>query len=361
MFKGGIWSWLCLVFSFVLLWEPVQAQSRANSQMQTPIRSAALSLHFELPELGLSYLDSLKYIKKLGASHVTINVQAVMDTIYSSKLSFSHPEASSFRTLKEVIRQAQTLGLKVIIFPIIWIKERPNGEWRGQLNPKERSDWWSSYEKWLMDLAMIAQDYRLDYLSIGSELSSLETDSDRWLSLISRIRSVYQGKLTYSANWDHFADVPFWSHLDVIGLTAYYPLIEAGQQASSLKLYERWRLINGALVDWLSNYYPEQKIFFTELGYPSQSGGLSRPWYYLQGKEIDLKGQAMAFEAFRKAWHNSPSLLGVNIWNLWGLGGPHDSWYTVRGKPAAIEVIKLFKQLSSRLKQDTTTKLKVNK
>ena len=365
MFKRHIWPRFFLTFGLFLPWIQGLAQSQVHkqvdSQVQESIRSAALSLHFELPELGLSYIDSLKYIKKLGASHVTINVQAVMETIYSSRLKFSHPEASSFRTLEQVIRQAQTLGLKVIIFPIIWIEERPNGEWRGQLNPKEQSHWWSSYEDWLLELALIAQKYRLDYLSIGSELSSLEIYLDRWLSLISRIRSIYRGKLTYSANWDHFVDVPFWSHLDVIGLTAYYPLVQAGQQPNLLRLYERWRLINSALVDWLVHHYPKKKLFFTELGYPSQLGGLSRPWHYLQGQEIDLKGQAMAFEAFRKAWHNSPSLLGVNIWNLWGLGGPHDSWYTVRGKPAAKEVIKLFQQLSGRLKQDTTTKLKVNK
>ena len=144
-------------------------------------------------------------------------------------------------------------------------------------------------------------------------------------------------------------------------MTAYYPLIQEGQKPSLDQLYERWYLIRSALVDWLANNYPQKQIFFTELGYPSQVGSLSRPWYYLQGQEIDLKGQAMAFEAFRKAWYDCPSLLGVNIWNLWGLGGPHDSWYTVRGKPAAHEVTKLFKQLAKRSKYETTLKLKVSK
>ncbi len=341
---------------FFLLYSAHISQAQAPKPISKPIpnpqsiQSAALSLHYELPELGFSYKEALHYIKRLGASHVAINVQATMSTIYASNLAFTSSEASSLQVVEHVIQQAQALGLKIIIFPILWIEKRAHGEWRGQLKPKNEDLWWSAYEAWLGDLAVLAQKYKADYLSIGSELSSLEKQTGRWLALIRRIRALYSGKLTYSANWDHFADVPFWSFLDTIGLTAYYPLLEAGETAEISKLYDRWCLIKSALIDWQAHHYPNKKLFFTELGYPSQVGGLSQPWHYLQEQEIDLKGQAMAFEAFRKAWQDSPSLLGVNIWNLWGLGGPYDTWYTVRGKPAAQEILKLFKELSGRYK-----------
>ena len=55
----------------------------------------------------------------------------------------------------------------------------------------------------------------------------------------------------------------FGQDLDVIGLTAYYPLIQEGQKTSFDQLYERWYLIRSSLVDWLANNYPQKQIFFT--------------------------------------------------------------------------------------------------
>ena len=68
------------------------------------------------------------------------------------------------------------MGLKVIIFPILWIEKRPNGEMERPTNPKDRDRWWSAYRSWLIELATIAQKHQIDYLSIGSELSSLEEE-----------------------------------------------------------------------------------------------------------------------------------------------------------------------------------------
>ena len=332
------------------------------NESASPIKSVALSLHYEIPELGLTYLRCLEYAKQIGASHVTLVVQASMKNIQSSEIRLSGEESTPISVVKKVLHLADKLKLKVILFPVLWIEQRGVDEWRGVIHPDNRDTWWSSYESWLNILVDIANEYDVDYLSIGSELSSMESDEGRWRALIRRINSMYRGKLFYSSNWDHFTEVPFWDQLDLIGLTAYFPLeveyIDSQAQLQSVKakgnrinirvknMIERWQYIKLSLLEWLGESKYKKKLFFTELGYPSQKGGATKPWDYLQNTEVDLEVQKAAFLAFRKVWVDFEGLAGVNIWNFWGLGGPQDTWYTVRGKPAAVEIEKLFKQFT---------------
>ena len=58
-------------------------------------------------------------------------------------------------------------------------------------------------------------------------------------------------------NWDHFG-VPFWDLLDVIGLTAYYPLLSSSEKKLTgdhiereRSMVDRWRMIRLGLNDWL--------------------------------------------------------------------------------------------------------------
>ena len=324
-----------------------------------PIKSVALSLHFELPELGLTYSRCLDHAIDLGATHVALIVQAQMDHIYASTINLVGAEVTSFSNLERVITLAKARDLKVILFPILWIDQRADGEWRGRLKPRDPDRWWSEYELWLNRLAAIGERHHVDMLSIGSELSSLEGERDRWRSLIKRLRVNFSGALTYSANWDHFEKVDFWDLLDMIGITAYYPLTddpsrikeEASAKLMTDEMIERWKLIRLSLIEWLENRKPRRPLFFTELGYPSQEGGAHKPWHYLQSAQVDLEVQRRAFEAFRHAWRGERHLRGVNIWNIWGLGGPHDAWYTLRGKPASAEVKRLFKSMDKAPRQ----------
>ena len=47
----------------------------------------------------------------------------------------------------------------------------------------------------------------------------------RWRSLIRKTRKAYKGRLSYSANWDHYKDIEWWRDLDLIGMTVYYDLV----------------------------------------------------------------------------------------------------------------------------------------
>lgn len=326
---------------------PLTPQAKL-SQKQITILSGALSLHGEIPELGLTYQICLERAKSLGLTHIALVVQGHSADIYASSIDLDGPHSTSLSTVRSVAKQAKQLGLGVIIFPIIWLNKRGDGEWRGALNPTHVDRWWSSYEAWISRLAELATEVDASLLSVGSELSSMEASEGRWRSLIRRVRTQFSGSLIYSSNWDHYDGVQFWDELDFIGLTAYYPLTEEEGPKTLEVMKNRWSMIRVALLDWLGGLSINRGIFFTELGYPSQVGGSTRPWHYLQSTQVDLDLQKTAFQAFRITWGDEQRLHGINLWNMWGLGGPQDAWYTLWGKPAAQEARALIQVLSNR-------------
>ena len=49
---------------------------------------------------------------------------------------------------------------------------------------------------------------------------------EEWRRIVSEVRRVYSGRLTYAANWDRLDRVPFWDAGDWIGVQAYFPLTD---------------------------------------------------------------------------------------------------------------------------------------
>lgn len=309
---------------------PAHAQERLDGM--------ALSPHFELPDQGLTFNTMIDEIAELGASHVSLVVQWAQPDVSASGMGPDPKETLPDATLRRLIRRARARGLKVVLFPILWVQQRRVGEWRGTLAPVDLEAWWRSYTRFVLHYARIAQEESAAVYSVGSELASLEAQEPRWRRLIAQVKQVYTGQLIYSANWDHYAEVPFWDLLDYVGLTAYYELTK-DPQADVAELSQAWRKVRDALLDWRELAKIEAPLVFTELGYPSIDGCATAPWDYTRNTPVDLEEQRRAFEAFWRVWAHRPELAGVFFWNWFGPGGPKDRWYSLKGKPA-LEVVK---------------------
>lgn len=79
------------------------------------------------------------------------------------------------------------------------------------------------------------------------------------------------------------------------------------------------------------------------------------PWNYYQNQNATpagLEEQRRLYEAFIKAWNDTPELLGV-IWWEWPAspGGPGDFGYTPKNKPAQ----QVLRQWLAARRQPTTT------
>ncbi|MBL7825490.1 MAG: hypothetical protein JNJ57_02590, partial [Saprospiraceae bacterium] len=129
--------------------------------------------------------------------------------------------------VRETVRLAHEAGIKVMVKPQVWIP----GGWTGALDFPTDSAWgaWEqSYERYILRFARLADSVKADMFCIGTEFNtSIGKRPQFWFNLISKVKTAYHGKLTYSANWDDWDKVPFWNELDYIGLGGYFPLVDA--------------------------------------------------------------------------------------------------------------------------------------
>lgn len=303
---------------------------------------AALSLHQEIPEFGLTDFHQINRIKTQGFDSISLVIHWHQPNIYSHEIRPQGKEWVKDQRLIKNISYAKRLGLKVMLFPIIWLEHRKPREWRGVLKPTHPKRWWSSYRHFIMHYAQISQKLHVDWLSIGSELSSMEAHYTLWQDLINQVRKIYTGQLTYSANWDHYQDVPFWDLLDAIGMTAYYEIARKSRESIQV-MNDYWNLIRSALHEWHTYKRFRIPIMFTEIGYTSQVGSAAHPWNYIASTHTDLQEQSNAYQAFTDSWKEDQVLCAAFFWNSWGFGGLQDSWYTLAGKPALARIQSFIK------------------
>ena len=86
-------------------------------------------------------------------------------------------------------------------------------------------------------------------LAVGLELAGLSTAwPEHWRRLITRVRAIYPGRLTYCANWwGELGQIDLWKRLDLIGVQAFQPLSDdprasdAALRAGARRAVDVWR------------------------------------------------------------------------------------------------------------------------
>ena len=124
---------------------------------------------------------------------------------------------------------------------------------------------------------------------------------NHWRQLIRQTRSLYQGELTYAANFDQYHEVTFWDALDFIGVNAYFSLrsdvaLETGSDPQTrdndvllAQLKDGWQTVLGDMEAFRqNNFIADKPVLFTELGYTYRSNSTIVPWAYDKVTLIDL-------------------------------------------------------------------------
>jgi hypothetical protein len=293
------------------------------------VRGVALGLY---SEIGPGPLErKLFEIASLGASHVSVPVVWSSLDVHSSTILPREGRSTPDETVARIAERARRHGLRVFLFPFIEVQRRKAQEWRGAIRPASWDVWWTHYRRFILHYAALAERTGADLLCVGSELVTTEKMRERWVELIREVRAVYRGRLVYSANWDHYEPVTFWDRVDVIGLTSYYKVAEKND-SSEEEMTAAWRRIADRLAEWSRKV--SRPVVFTEVGYPSLDGGAVQPWNYTLATPADPEEQRRAYRAFVRAWDGVKELGGVFFWDWYGDGGPRDTRYTPRGKPA---------------------------
>lgn len=271
---------------------------------------------------GDAFKQSLQNLVSTHANYVALVIPLYQQNLYSTDVQTggNTPTDSS---LISAITYAHSLGLRVMLKPHL---DSYTGEWRANINPNDRNAWFGSYTNILKHYAQIAAQYSVEDFCVGTELINMSSASangsntQNWKNLISTIRGVYSGKLTYSANWggpgwtDEKNNIQFWDSLDYIGISAYFNL---GGDGSVASLESQWNSINNSDISPLSQRWGKP-VVFTEVGYRSVSGSYTQPWNYSLGGSEDQQGQANDYQALFDYWSKQNFMQGVELWNWSG-------------------------------------------
>jgi hypothetical protein len=152
-------------------------------------------------------------------------------------------EGRDLTWLTRPIAEAHRLGLKIMIKPHLAYWHSPFS-WRGAIEFETEEEWdrfFTTYGAWVSELARICAD--ADAFVVGTELDRTVAHEARWRSIIEQVRRCTDAPLTYAANWDAYQRVPFWDALDVIGVQAYFPLVEQDGLPDARQLEASWRRI----------------------------------------------------------------------------------------------------------------------
>jgi len=160
---------------------------------------------------------------------------------------------------------------------------------------------------------------------------------ENWKKLISEVRQLYSGQLTYAANFDNYQNVGFWEELDFMGINAYFQLSEwtpSGIEDKYQKLTASWENIFAEMNRFQESQNIDVPVLFTELGYINREHCSVMPWkghgfsilekeaikklVIWQEQKIDHQERTNALQALYEATRNihKPSLQGILYWKF---------------------------------------------
>jgi hypothetical protein len=242
-----------------------------------------------------------------------------------------------------MIRLAKEAGYRIMLKPHVW---KDHGAFTGN-HAYETSEQWTNFEKsysaYILNFAAIAEVENVTLFCIGTEWGDFVKERpEYWTELISEIRKIYSGQLTYAANWDEYERVPFWDQLDFIGVDAYFPLTKA-----TTPLIEELEFALAPFSNRLKYLSDSlgKKVLFTEYGFRSRDNATFKPWESDRGGEVNMQTQLNAYQAFYNTFWNRDFIAGGFLWKWFSnhedVGGSENSGFTPQNKP----VEKLIKKV----------------
>jgi hypothetical protein len=318
---------------------------------------------------------SFRRLAALGVTWVSIHTWDPLQRGLDEPV-FARPDRHfGFRDLGALVRSAHEAGLRVMVKPHLEMRgyqpteeERrvfrgPDGEARralvarleSQVAPGEhlqhnriamRSEadwrrWFESYSAYVLPYARDAQAAGADMFCVGREMDStvVRREGD-WRALVARIRAVFRGPLTYSANFDTWQGIGLWDALDFIGVSAYFPLSER-PSPSLAELEAGWDRALAPLER--ASHRFGRPVLLTEAGFPSIPAAARAPWRE-ERTQADVWLQARCYEATLRALARRPWIEGVYFWLWERTSSPalRDPSHAIVGKPATFTMASWY-------------------
>lgn len=262
--------------------------------------------------------------------------------------TFEAPFEENKRAVARAVRAAHARGMCVLLVPHLWVE---SGGWRGEIELGSDEAWarWSvGYTHFVRAWAEVARDSGVDMLAAGVELRSwlTTTRAPSFNDVLTEIRRVYPGLVTYAGNWDDVEETTILGSLDVIGINGFYPLAEK-DGAGPAELARGGQLVRERIARLAERWH--KPVIFTEFGYTTRKDPAVRPWEwpdFMAAVNVDQQAQADAYRALLTPLLDEPRFAGAFVWRLYA--DPDDQsqeaeWgFSPRGKLAELVLRDAF-------------------
>jgi hypothetical protein len=299
--------------------------------------------------------QAFQTIAALGSNSIELTARIWSQTGTTDTVIADPAKTESDASLLAGFQAAHADGLSVVFKAAI---SPLDGTPTSSMAPADVGAFFASYKAEIVHLATIAQAGGVETCAIGNEMSSLSGSQylGYWTDLISAVRQVYHGELTYAAATDEASRVSFWGQLDTIGVNTYPPLTTSSNPTVQ-DLVNAWYQVPGnpywaaafehkSPVDFLHSLSEQygKPVLMTEMGYRSMDGTAIEPGSWTGNGIPDPAAQADAYKAFFQVWtaQGGDWMKGVELWQ-WDLNNKYTSTgYSVMGKPAEAVVAQYF-------------------
>jgi hypothetical protein len=219
--------------------------------------------------------------------------------------------------------------------------------------------WFTQFGNFMQKSAEIAEKHNIGMLALGKQIDGamIPANEQRWRALIADVRKVYHGKLTQVLFTDEWSDpesqVPWIDDLDVITIY-YYNRFSDAERPSLAELESAMDSFNRKQFDPLYAKYKKPIIFL--LPFQSRDHAAGQAWFEPMATapsvRQDFLAQADLYEAFFSSMADEPWCGGAMTWGYWIEPGFNPKYSfekssSVRGKPAALVIQRLFAQVKS--------------
>lgn len=288
-------------------------------------------------------------VKKIQANYAAVMPFGFIRNIDNPEVIFNSERqwyGERLEGVEQYISLLQKNDIKVMLKPQLWLWR---GEYTGFLEPTTQTNWSlleSSYRDFILTYARVAQKTKVELFCVGTELEAFVKNRPQfWKDLITEVKTIYKGKLTYAANWDEYKRVPFWDQLDYIGIDGYFPISESQTPtvAEALKGWQPWKVE----MEQVSRKW-NLPILFTEYGYRSVDYAGKEPWDSTRSEnQANHNAQSNLMQALFETLYKEQWFSGGFIWKWFidyeNVGGIDNNRFTPQNKPVEVIIKENFK------------------
>jgi hypothetical protein len=325
-------------------------------QERTPRLSASQVRGAWLAPTGAATLDSeaglaaLRRLRDLGVDTVATFPEVTMPDITRPGFTYGGQDAQ----LRAFARAARAAGLRTFLLPRIespafFVPPHP---WRADIRMADPADWPRFHEdftKLVRHYGTLAREEGAAIFGIGLEYrAAVREHPDAWRAIARAAKEAFGGPITYSANWDDYEQVTWWDAVDLIGIGAYFELVDDGlpddatHAARSAKrqppptlsaILDGWKPIKASLKALSGKY--GKPVFFTEIGYTTFADTAYHPWMWQSERAVDPAQQALCYRALFRTFAGEPWWKGACLWTFYTDPSAAQSWnYSPQGREA---------------------------